>query len=239
MDNHFTIDEFGLLPPDSNHSRLSRKHLTEKVRTLESLVYHLDAVLFVYDLRSDQNVWTNGQYEKLIGFSVEEIRRMNTEEVEMLFHPDDMSLILGEIERLKDDTIHSFSGIYRIRHKSGHWVWLYCQASIIQRDAQGRPSFALAICLDFSPHIQAEHHLSGLINENRRLVNYMRLNCLTPREREIILHLTDGLTCKEISLLLGISYLTTETHVKNIHRKLGISNVPALLRFAVESGLRG
>jgi PAS domain S-box-containing protein len=238
MDGQFNIDEFNLLHPDPTHSRLSRRLLKEKIQILESIVYQLDVVVFVHDLRSNRHIWTNGHYEKLIGYNGEEFSQMGFEEARLLFHPDDMELILEGINHLVADKVHSFSGIFRIQHKAGHWVWMYCQASIIQRDERGSPTFVLGIALDFSPHIQSERHLSDLINENRRLVNHIRLNCLTPREKEIIVHLTNDLTCKEISHLLGISYLTAETHVKNIHRKLGISHISALVRFAVESGLR-
>ena len=238
MGEFIKIDELNLLTPGASRTKLSHRLLREKIRILESFVYQLDAVIFVHDLHSNRHIWTNGRYEQLIGYTWEDIGRMSTDEALSLFHIEDLSLLLEEANLLRHGQSSSFTGIYRIRHKSGHWVWMYGQASIIQRDRLGRPAFALGIAVDFSPHIQAENHLSDMINENRRLTNHIRLNCLTRREKEIIVHLTEGLTCKEISRVLGISYLTAETHIKNIHRKLGISNVSALLRFAAESGLR-
>jgi DNA-binding CsgD family transcriptional regulator len=56
---------------------------------------------------------------------------------------------------------------------------------------------------------------------------------------EIIAALVAGHTCKKISNILVISYLTTETHIKHIQSKLGFNNLPSLLKFALESGLSG
>jgi PAS domain S-box-containing protein len=49
---------------------------------------------------------------------------------------------------------------------------------------------------------------------------------LTPREIEVCNLVKGGLTSKDISNLLNISYRTIEKHRKNIRHKLGISNKP-------------
>jgi DNA-binding CsgD family transcriptional regulator len=227
-----------LLSPDQLHGRLKHKYLKEKIKILEEIVFGLDAVVFIHDLESNRHIWTNGNYKKLIGYEEAEILQLGLDEARVLFHPDDMKIILEGVEFLRNNKSDSFSGIYRIRHKLGHWILMYCHASIIQCDKRGSPSLALGFAVDFSPHIQSATRLNELIAENRQLVNHIRLNCLTRREKEILIHLTGGLTCKEISDLLGISYLTVETHIKNIHRKLGLSHISALVNFAVESGLK-
>ena len=47
---------------------------------------------------------------------------------------------------------------------------------------------------------------------------------LTPREREVLVHLTRGLSASKIAAALGISRHTVGDHVKNIYRKLNISS---------------
>ncbi len=175
---------------------------------------------------------------KTLGYSEEEIRQFGLEEAYPLFHPDDMKIILEGIDLFRSDKTDTFSCIYRIKHKLGHWVWMYYHAGIMERDANGVPAYILGLAIDFSPHIRSEKHLNELIAENRRLVNNFMLKSLSSREKEVIIRLSEGLTCKEISNLLGISYYTTETHLRNIRHKLGLNNLAALINFAVESGLK-
>ncbi|HEY7697984.1 MAG TPA: response regulator transcription factor [Vicinamibacteria bacterium] len=58
---------------------------------------------------------------------------------------------------------------------------------------------------------------------------------LTPREREIVQLLAEGLTNKEVATMLHISVKTAETHRTNIMRKLDLHSVSELVRYAVRN----
>jgi DNA-binding NarL/FixJ family response regulator len=60
---------------------------------------------------------------------------------------------------------------------------------------------------------------------------------LTPREREVVRLAAEGKTNKEISSQLGISVKTVETHRAHVLRKLGVSSLALLVRYAVRTGL--
>jgi DNA-binding CsgD family transcriptional regulator len=60
---------------------------------------------------------------------------------------------------------------------------------------------------------------------------------VTPRELEIIRHIAEGLTSKEIADRLGTSLKTIETHRQNIFRKLELGNAAQLVRYAIREGL--
>lgn len=51
---------------------------------------------------------------------------------------------------------------------------------------------------------------------------------LTRREREILSHLSDGLTSKEIALQLDISHRTVEVYRAKLLRKFGVNNTSGL-----------
>ncbi|MGH2529046.1 MAG: response regulator [Actinomycetota bacterium] len=54
---------------------------------------------------------------------------------------------------------------------------------------------------------------------------------ITPRELEVLGHLSRGLTMRQVATRLGVSIRTVETHVAKLYRKLGASNrVQALAR---------
>lgn len=52
---------------------------------------------------------------------------------------------------------------------------------------------------------------------------------LTPREREISMHIVNGLTCKEVAKKLAISHRTVEVHRARLMKKLQAKNSAELV----------
>jgi DNA-binding NarL/FixJ family response regulator len=60
---------------------------------------------------------------------------------------------------------------------------------------------------------------------------------LTGRERQVLRLLAEGQRTREIADTLGISAKTVETYRARIMLKLGIDNLPGLVRFAIRAGI--
>ena len=60
---------------------------------------------------------------------------------------------------------------------------------------------------------------------------------LTARELETLVHISEGLTNREIGVALGISTRTVEAHRDSLMRKLGVKTVAGLTRLVLEQGL--
>jgi DNA-binding NarL/FixJ family response regulator len=60
---------------------------------------------------------------------------------------------------------------------------------------------------------------------------------LTPRERQVMQLVAEGSTTKEVAKVLNISYKTAESHRNHIMKKLGIHDVVALTRHAIQAGV--
>ncbi len=60
---------------------------------------------------------------------------------------------------------------------------------------------------------------------------------LTNREREVLIHIAEGLSNKETASALGVSVRTVETHRERIMEKLNIHSVAGLTKFAISKGL--
>ncbi|HEY3662928.1 MAG TPA: MEDS domain-containing protein [Chthoniobacterales bacterium] len=63
------------------------------------------------------------------------------------------------------------------------------------------------------------------------------LGKLTGRQREILERIAEGQNTKQIAADLGISGKTVEAHRLQTMRRLGIHDVPGLVRFAIRAGL--
>ncbi len=62
-------------------------------------------------------------------------------------------------------------------------------------------------------------------------------NTLSSRELDVIKHIKDGMSSKEIATQLSISLKTVEVHRHNILKKLNLKNSAALVNYINESGL--
>jgi DNA-binding NarL/FixJ family response regulator len=60
---------------------------------------------------------------------------------------------------------------------------------------------------------------------------------LTPRQREILQLIAEGKSTKEIAFLLKLSVKTVETHRAQLMDRLGVHDVPGLVRQAMRMGL--
>ncbi|MDD3313654.1 response regulator transcription factor [Pseudodesulfovibrio sp.] len=60
---------------------------------------------------------------------------------------------------------------------------------------------------------------------------------LTAREQEVMRHLAEGLTAKDVAAKLFISPKTVENHRTNLMKKLGLQSTVELIRYAARLGL--
>jgi DNA-binding NarL/FixJ family response regulator len=60
---------------------------------------------------------------------------------------------------------------------------------------------------------------------------------LTPRQREVLQLIAEGLSSKEIAVRLGVSVKTVETHRTELMERLDIHGVAGLVRYAIRAGL--
>ena len=63
------------------------------------------------------------------------------------------------------------------------------------------------------------------------------IHILTPREKEVLRLIAEGLSTKEIAWRLEISFKTAVSHRTHLLKKLGVHETASLVRVAVRSGL--
>lgn len=78
--------------------------------------------------------------------------------------------------------------------------------------------------------------VSDSILQNMLTRNHQSDVILTPREKDILKLIAEGMNTKEIAASLFISINTVESHRKNVLLKTGLKNVAHLIRWAYENG---
>ncbi len=77
--------------------------------------------------------------------------------------------------------------------------------------------------------------IATLLNKRREMDS--QLESLTPREKEVLRLMAEGMSSRDIAARLGISYTTVRTHIRSLGSKLGVhSKLEAIVK-ARELGL--
>jgi len=91
--------------------------------------------------------------------------------------------------------------------------------SIAKGEAYLSPAIADAVLTDYRQHVTDP------------------IDLLTSREREVLQHIAEGKTNKEIATILNLSVYTVDAHRGRIMEKLNLHSTGELVRFAVRKGL--
>ena len=75
------------------------------------------------------------------------------------------------------------------------------------------------------------------LSANDAVLPRVGADCLSEREREVVRLVARGLVSKEVALQLGLSTRTVEKHRARILAKVGVHDVPMLVRWCLRNGL--
>jgi hypothetical protein len=139
----------------------ARKAAEETLRiTRESLKLALNGA----DLGTwDWNVPTgalefNERWAEMLGYRKEEVEP-HRRSWEKLVHPEDLPAVLEVLNAHLEGKTPFYETEYRMRRKSGAWVWVLDKGKVIERDTQGRPRRACGTHLDITQRKRLEESL--------------------------------------------------------------------------------
>jgi len=109
---------------------------------------------------SDWNIKTgviqrNARWAEMIGFNLQEVESSFIQWNDLI-HPDDRASALQALQDHLDGKTPIHRDEYRLRAKDGNYRWILDQGTIIEYDAQGKPSRMTATHTDITERKQAE-----------------------------------------------------------------------------------
>lgn len=75
------------------------------------------------------------------------------------------------------------------------------------------------------------------VSESKKFAPKNSLDTLTPRQHEVLRLIAEGKSTKEIAFTLELSVKTIETYRTQIMDKLGLHDIPGLVRYAIRQGI--
>jgi PAS domain S-box-containing protein len=146
---------------------VEKRTLGRNLRLLELIVDNIDDLIAVIDSQG-KRVWNNSAYARVLGYSVESLAGSNSL-IEV--HPDD----LPKVQQALRDSVRTGSGRrieYRLRHRSGHYVYLESQGWILPASEETE-QLLVVISRDISQRKELEERQALLFEQQSRQAKAM------------------------------------------------------------------
>jgi PAS domain S-box-containing protein len=135
------------------HSQLA----AEKLR-LKSIVQGTGAGAWEWNPKNDTATITD-DWARILGYEVEELEPVSFARISELAHPDDVERVRSEIQVHFRGETDFFESEFRMRHKSGKWIWLLDRGRVVERDDDGAPTLVAGMHMDITARKRREQTL--------------------------------------------------------------------------------
>lgn len=159
--------------------QLSADRIAASDRSLRVSEERLRSALFgarqsLWDLNlSDGKLYFDSQWSFLIGCASSETPG-HIDVWRGMIHPEDLQGLLKVIhEALESPETSHFEAEYRVRAKSGDWIWILDRALIVRRDVDGEPVRMTGTIQNITSRKQTEHILHERADQMERLNRMM------------------------------------------------------------------
>jgi len=179
--------------------------LEDRHNKLKELFKNAGVAIWDWSVQTGETTF-NEHWADIIGYKLEELSPLSIETWKKYAHPDD----LKKSESLLIDYWAGNTQYYafesRMKHKEGHWVWVYDTGQVIEWESPGVPKRMIGTHIDITYQQSA---IDNLNKKNKELHGYSYLDLLTQlpnrrayEERLISEVKTSQRTKKELALLV-------------------------------------
>jgi len=128
--------------------------LRESEKRLELALHGADLGVWDWNVQSDDVVF-NERWVKMLGYEAGEIEH-HPASWGKLVHPEDLSDVEELLQEHLSGRSDQYEAEYRMRSKSGSWVWILDRGRVVERDQEGRSVRVAGTHLDITDRKQAE-----------------------------------------------------------------------------------
>ncbi|MBD2593683.1 PAS domain S-box protein [Nostoc spongiaeforme FACHB-130] len=149
----------------------SEARLRESQQFIERIAETTPGILYVYDLLEQRNLYLNGQVNRLLGYTSQQVQDLGKEFLIQTMYPDDLPLFflhLQKVATIQDNEILEFE--YRMRHANGQWCWFYSRDTVFTRNEDGSPRQIVGTAYDITARKHHEVALQKSETKFRRIV---------------------------------------------------------------------
>ena len=145
---------------DIDKRKRAEQALAEQSRFSSALVDTAPAIVYVYDLETNRNVFSNKGVEQILGYSADQIKAMGGELFSLLIHPDDLPAVMAFQNKVAAAANQEVLEIeYRMRATDGQWLMIRSYESPFSRHPDGSLKQKIGVGIDITERKRTEKKL--------------------------------------------------------------------------------
>lgn len=156
-DSHGEISFFQGYLVDVTQTMLMQDEIAEARKHLDLVIDGASLGTWDWDATLGKAVY-NKRRAEILGYTLDEIRS-DMSSWKSFIHPDDVKDVIKKFTDHLEGRTSVFKTEYRLRHKSGKWVWVLDVGKVLERDAEGTPLRVVGILLDITENKEAAQTL--------------------------------------------------------------------------------
>jgi diguanylate cyclase (GGDEF)-like protein/PAS domain S-box-containing protein len=114
----------------------------------------------------------NERWAEIIGYTVEELQPIQFDTWSANLHPEDLTKAKNLLTQHFNGELDFYEVEARMKHKSGHYVWVQASGKLIERDDEGKPKRMIGTHLDITERKNTEEQMivaTQLLNESQQV----------------------------------------------------------------------
>ena len=129
----------------------------DSAQFLEKVTSVVPDIIYVFNQKTQSNEYSNRSLPETLGYSNQEVREMGDSLMAQICHPDDLPLIGAHFEAIRQLPDGERKQLeYRIRHRSGRYLWLLSVDTVFERDDNGDVIRHIGTATDITTMKEAE-----------------------------------------------------------------------------------
>ncbi|SOE17983.1 PAS domain S-box-containing protein/diguanylate cyclase (GGDEF)-like protein [Hoeflea halophila] len=125
---------------DISESVAAKQGLNEERQRLQNILEGTGAGTWEWNVQTGETRY-NERWAEIIGYTLDELKPISIETWLKHTEPDDLEGSRKALKRHFDGETETYRFEARMRHKSGHWVWVLDRGKVITRTPDGKPEW--------------------------------------------------------------------------------------------------
>ena len=168
---------------DITEQRKVSAALSRESERLQGIIRGTNVGTWEWNIQTGETIF-NERWASMAGYTLEELAPLTIQSWIDLTHPEDLQLSTAALQRHFTGEVDSYEVEVRMRHKSGHWIWVLDRGQVIERDAHGEPLWMMGTHQEITARKQAEAEIARLSNLQRELMQLATEFVNVPTDRQ-------------------------------------------------------